>query len=300
MRNIGGLALAALLGTVHPAWAGSPSPASTGFEQVLTMRVDGTISVDATGKVNAYELTTKLEPAVKAVIDKAVPHWSFLPPEVDGKVRAVKTSMRITLLGRQVADGYQVSIDNVLFSKPTYDDFFDGSGPGPAPGPSAGSMTIASMEPLPKFPKFRISGMVTLQLSVSPEGRVLEASPTQCSLYHANGALAELARICREMERNVAKAARQWTFRHEGGPAMPTTTTLPFLFYSGGEIHEIITKASAPGAWRLEARTPYRVPAWAQKDRFDQRVGTSDSVGGELTSSASPLRWRGGTMGGVL
>ena len=63
-----------------------------------------------------YSSTRKLDGKLQSSIDKAVPHWVFLPPMVEGKPSAAKSHMRITLLGTKIAEGYDVRIDNVLFA----------------------------------------------------------------------------------------------------------------------------------------------------------------------------------------
>lgn len=309
MLRIAGMALLAAACAAAPGFAGEQAAKTAGtsadafaMEEVLTMRVDGTIAVDATGQVLRYEVATKLDPAVQSVIDKAVPNWLFLPPEVDGKPAAVKSDMRITLIGRKVEAGYEIRIENVLFSKSNEPAWLTGNKSEPdrkSEAAKAGeALYIASAKPMPQFPRYDINGMVTIMVKIAPNGRVGEAIGTQCSLYHASGTAKQLQDACKAMEKASTTAIRRWKFAGSALAESPSAT-IPLWFSMHGRGQDIVVKASAPGNWRQESRTPYRAPAWlGPEERFVQRMGTSDAVGGELMPAASPLRWRDGAPNG--
>lgn len=305
MRRIARVALVAAACVATPGFADDQKPAR--MEEVLTMRVEGTIAVDATGKVIAHEVKTGIPPRLRELIDNTVPAWRFFPPMVDGAPSAAKTDMRITLLGRKDGDGYEVSIDNVLFSKTDPRGWRAGKESTQESSARTGddaTLSLARKRPLPVYPPFNVNGMVTVLLNIAPDGEVIDAVPMQCSLYQASGSDFELARACKAMSDNAATAIKRWTVAIDTHgkplPTKPLSATLPvqFIGMQGGNL---VTKASQPGHWRVESRTPYRVPEWARGERFAQRMGTSDAVGsGDLMSSDSPLRLQDGQLGRAL
>jgi hypothetical protein len=317
MRRIAGMAALAAACVAAPGFAGEADKdavvvAAPAMEEVLTMRVDGEITVDATGKVVGHALKTELQPKLRELIDKAMLTWVFFPPVVNGKPTAVKSDMRITLLGKKAGDGYDVTIDNVLFSRA---DFRDWSVPkrgekekkNSARTTADGvSLSIKTMKPRPRYPQhWNVNGIVTILVNIAPDGRIIDAVSTQCSLYFAGGTPIQRQRACRTLEDSAASAIKQWTVTIDGHgkPVAPIARsgTVPLHYVMVGPHAEAIEKASQPGNWRLESRTPYRLPAWARGDRFAQRMGTSYSVGsGELMSTESALRLRDGQAGTVL
>ena len=44
-------------------------------ESILTLRVDGDLSIDPAGRVVDYRIRTKLDPKIERLIAKAVPAW---------------------------------------------------------------------------------------------------------------------------------------------------------------------------------------------------------------------------------
>jgi hypothetical protein len=314
MRRIAGMAVLVGVCAGVPADAGKPV-APTPVDTVLTMRVEGQIGVDANGKLIGYTLKTKLEPKLQAIIDKAVPTWVFFPPMVDGKPTAAKSDMRITLLGKEVEGGYHVTIDNVLFSHVDTRDWHaptrgkadakkaDATST-PKQDANAKSLSLIDMYPLPQYPAYAVNGIVTIDVNIAADGSILDATPTQCSLYFAGGTAKDLARACKAMEDNAAKAIKRWhvAIDNHGKPIddAPITATIPVQYMLESRGSDTVTKASEPGHWRLESRTPYRKPKWATDQRFAQRMGTSDSFGGELMPSDSALQLRDGQLGKAL
>lgn len=112
MRNaVWGCLLGMLLAVPLQAGAG----AGDGYEALMTMRVDGDITIDAAGRVAGYHLKTGIEPALKTLIAGSVPHWEFDPVLLDGTPVAAKSKMRITLRAKEEDGGYVVAIDNAIF-----------------------------------------------------------------------------------------------------------------------------------------------------------------------------------------
>jgi len=59
---------------VAAASASAQAPVGPGKgESVLTMRVDGELSIDPEGRVMDYRITTKLDPQVEKLVRRAVP-----------------------------------------------------------------------------------------------------------------------------------------------------------------------------------------------------------------------------------
>ena len=316
MRRIAGIAVLAGVCVAATMFAGvvvageqdasgaAPLPK---MEEVLTMRVEGDIAVDATGKVIGYTLGTKLDGKLQSLIDQAVPHWVFFPPMVEGKPSAAKSHMRITLLGKKIPEGYDVRIENVLFADTDTRDWDVPKEEKKAANTAetdGATLSIASATPRVRYPKYYVNGIVTIMLNIAPDGRVLDATPTQCSLYFAGGSSTQLARACREMEQSAANAIKQWRVAIDthGKPLedKPLSATLPLAYKMRGRSAQAVAESSEPGQWRMESRTPYRTPDWLPDRRFAQRVGTSDAVGGELVPSDATLQLRDGQLGVAL
>ncbi len=92
-------------------------------EAVLTLRVDGQLSIDAQGNVVEYQIRTKLEPQVEKLVRRAVPGWRFKPIHVDGKPVIAQSPMRITLSAVEIEQGYKVMVDNVVFRPYTREEW---------------------------------------------------------------------------------------------------------------------------------------------------------------------------------
>ena len=75
---------------------------------IMTMRVDGEITLGQNGGVLDYRITTPIKPEMQKLLDKAVRNWTFQPV-------IAKNNMRITLAAREAGRGYAVSVDNVTF-----------------------------------------------------------------------------------------------------------------------------------------------------------------------------------------
>src|SRR5918993_3551668 len=247
------------------------------------------------GKVIGHRVATELEPAMRAMIDKAIGQWTFLPPTIDGKAARAKSDMRITLAGRKVDAGYEVSIDNVLF----YDARREAleakrAVPALAPDPKAPgvALSIVEMKPKIKYPRnFYVNGRVTIQILANPDGTVAQAHASQCSLYFAKGLEVQLRRACQTMEEDAVAAIRKWKLKVDANGKSPTpadlTGTLPIDYLMQGDGARIAASGE-PGQWRVEARTRYRAGEWLRNDRFAQRVGTSDTKPNEWVPAAAP------------
>ena len=92
-------------------------------ESVLTLRVDGDLTIGPGGKVLAYQTRTTLEPQIEVLVSKTVNGWRFHPVTVDGVPVVAKSPMRITLAATEANGGYAVRVDNVTFRPNTREDY---------------------------------------------------------------------------------------------------------------------------------------------------------------------------------
>jgi hypothetical protein len=296
MRRYLGMACLAAACIVAPAVAQETPPAaakaeapSSSLEEVITMRVDGELVVGTDGKTASYTLKTKIDDTLKDLIAKHVALWRFTPVTFDGKPARVRSDMRITLVGRKSTTGYDVSVDNVVFTTPKL-----------KPGDVAQvaktdeeQIEFVRKMPMPRYPGYNVNGLVTLMLEIGPDGTVAHVSATQCSLYFAGGRDSTKDTACKAMEDSAIHAIRQWRFKLPPGPIVDNTGVMPVQFTNGGERGRLIRSTSNPGVWRMESRGKYRRPEWA-RDANGQRVGTADMVGNEMLPSNSPLHFTSG------
>lgn len=301
-KNAGIACLAAALLTAGFASAKQPEPANGNIDELLTMRVEGTLAVDENGNVLAHTVDTEIDPRFKALIDKAVAQWKFMPVTVEGKPARAKSDMRVTLAARELADGgMSVKIDNVIF----YDRAKDRTAANEEAVATAASkkapfLRIARMTRKIEYPRgYHLNGVVTMAIQGNPDdGTVANVTPTQCSLYFAKASPEELARACKLLGDSVARAIRTWKIGVDLNGAVPTadnmTAMMSVEFRMQGDERRIEGSAKA-GQWRAEARTPYAPATWLKPDGFTQRVGTSDVEGSEMLPGRSKLQFRDGT-----
>lgn len=281
-----------------PALAAKPTPTPE-IEDVLTMRVDGTIAVDETGKVIGHTVDTRLDPKLRDLIDSAVAQWRFAPPTANGKPARVKSAMRVTLAGRTVDEGTSVSIDNVYFfdagkaQAPSHLETQAPTYPETAKRQRA-TITIEKMvRPITYPGDYHVNAMITLAIRANPDGTVADVFPTQCSLYFAGGPRLVLARACKRISEAAAESVKTWKVGVQLNGDLPTpetlTGTLPIEYRMDTDARRI-GATGEPGRWRAESRTAYTRAPWLGEGRFAQRVGTSDVVDAQMVPQQSPLQ----------
>ncbi|MBK7206136.1 MAG: hypothetical protein IPH90_09055 [Thermomonas sp.] len=214
---------------VAAASASAQAPVGPGKgESVLTMRVDGELSIDPEGRVMDYRITTKLDPQVEKLVRRAVPAWRFKPILVDGKAAIATSPMRITLAAEEMAQGYRVTVDNVVFRPNTTQQYEAEqaskkahprmSVAGEAPAPLVW-ITSKRLQP-PKYPselqRVGVEGMVLLNLRLNPDGTVAEVFAAQSSLLNVKGGSSLLDRARTMLERNAS--AGNGPSRAKGSP----------------------------------------------------------------------------------
>lgn len=268
------------------------APAEQGSgESVLTMRVDGELTIGTQGEVEAYALRTELTPDIQKMLDKAIPKWAFVPIEQDGKPVRAKTPMRITLVAREIGEQkYEVKIDNVIFSPLTKEDR--------EAAERAAGKAVARMNRLP-FPRYPqelmlagIEGSVLLRLRLNPDGSVADVFAEQSSLYNVKGSRRALDKARALLEKSATDAARKWTYSVENASAEQTQdidVKVPVKYSLKGP-DEI--ERDGVGVWRYEYRGPRLDPPWPKTDDMELAVGVSDLNSGEMVSGNTPFRLR--------
>lgn len=268
------------------------APAEQGSgESVLTMRVDGELTIGTQGEVEAYALRTELTPDIQKMLDKAIPKWAFVPIEQDGKPVRAKTPMRITLVAREIGEQkYEVKIDNVIFSPLTKEDR--------EAAERAAGKAVARMNRLP-FPRYPqelmlagIEGSVLLRLRLNPDGSVADVFAEQSSLYNVKGSRRALDKARALLEKSATDAARKWTYSVENASAEQTQdidVKVPVKYSLKGP-DEI--ERDGVGVWRYEYRGPRLDPPWKKADDMEPVVGVSDLNNGEMVSGNTPFRLR--------
>ena len=245
----------------------SPAFATTAdFEEVLTMRVDGELVVDANGKVAAHTIHTAVPDEYRAIVARAARDWTFNPPlAMEGNVASARGPMRITMSAAQNGDGFAVAIDNVSFPQTA-------SGTANKSRASSNGVLRATKQPLPKYPDVPAHGVVMVDARVSPDGIVRDAVATQCSVHSvAREHVRERARVCDAMALNAVHAIKRWTFAYEPGAAPARGDhhiTLPVEYLPTRRSNKDTT-----GQWRREWRTAYAPAPW--RSTGSERVGTA-------------------------
>ena len=281
---------AAAMGTV--AAANRPGAANAvQSEAVITMRLDGEISVDPQGRVHDYKVRTETTPGVRQLLDRVIPTWRFEPVLVDGKAVLARAPMRLVLAAAPSDGNYKIHVDNVLFMPNSDEEYaadkkirdaIDGY-----------AINSVSMRP-PSYPApllhAGVSGIVLLNVRVAPDGRVEEAFAVQSSLLDVKGHAKRLEPGRLALERNAVVAARDWRFRVDApDPAglTPAERTLRI------PVHYVIDEAGKrelTGNWRHEFRGPNVTAPWLRASRDTMVVGVSDLASGEMLSGSPSLR----------
>ena len=279
---------------------------------VVTLRIDGELTIDPAGQVRDYKIRTKLDPKIQALVAKAVPAWRFKPVLVDGQPVNARTPMRITLAAAETRGGYEVRVDNVVFTPQSKEDYeaeraskkaLDEQGKtlteadDPSPLGQAVDITSSKLTP-PGYPKglaiAGVEGIVLLNLRLNPDGTVAEVFASQSSLLNVKGRPELLDRARVMLEKSASSVAAKWTFKVQAkDPAalkpgdLTVRVPVAYTLSSPGAKGD-----SLVGTWRREFRGPnYPVP-WLLGSEDEQAVGVSDLDSGEFLAGTSPF-WLG-------
>ncbi len=301
------LAFALVAGSVQGAETAAPQLMG---ESVITMRVDGELTIGTEGQVLSYTIRSKVDPSVQAVLEKAIPSWRLQPVFLNGKPANAKTPMRITLVGRQVATGYEVQIDNVIFAPLTKADKqaaeayqAAAKARGDVVGSSAGGVadeaipvSIKSRKMTPPFyplglMRAGVGGIVLLRLQLDHDGNVTEAMATQSALFDVKAKPELLMKAAAVLEKNAITAAKRWKFsvviNHSGAlTSSDFAVRVPVTYYPRNDTSP--DAAVAVAGWRYEFRTPQKFARVTDDEQF---VGVSDLENGETLSGRSAFRF---------
>lgn len=304
------------------AQAGDRLSVDAAGESVMTMRVDGELTIGTDGQVLEYKLRTSVDQRLQDMLAKAIPAWRMVPLQQGGRPIVAKTPMRIILAATEIAGGYEVRIDNVVFAPLTKEDH-DAAAAALRAAADAGEtiaavgepatapvlITARKMQPPPGYPvglmRAGVEGIVLLNLRINPDGTVAEAFAAQSSLLNVKGRSVTLDKARGLLEKESMRAARKWTFDVVASdPSVlegdDMTVRIP-VEYRLGIPGQKDDKSGFAGAWRYEFRGPNLPAPWLLGKSGQQIVGVSDLEGGEQVSGNSPFRLRDrGSLGKAL
>ena len=261
-------------------------------ERLITMRLEGRLTVDAEGHVQEYHIRSKMPAPVKALLDKAIPNWRFEPVLVEGKPVLAESPMRILVAGLEDGDKVRLRIDNVLFRANTREEFAAEMAEW-----AANDVDIVPAKlPPPSYPHkledAGAEGIVLLALRLTADGRVAESWVMQSSLLNASGRSIDLERNRARFERSALAAAEAWRFKVKAKDdaaltpkAMTVSVPVEFTFRNVKE------GSSFAGTWRREFRGPNRPVPWLAGDD-GETIGVSDLGNGEMLTGTPRLRLR--------
>lgn len=275
-------------------------------ESVLTIRVDGELTIGTEGQVLSYKIRSKLDPALQAMLDKSIPRWQLAPVRQGGKPVNAKTPMRITLAATQIPQGYEVRLDNVVFTPISKEDYEAKAAAARAIREGGEAITVGDAPPSqpvvfdswrrlqpPGYPvglmRAGVSGAVLLHLRLNPDGTVADVVASQSSLFDIKGASAVLDKARGLLEKESIRAARSWSWHVDAAhPELLTaddlTVCVPveFRMDSPGKQGDDNT-----AVWRQEFRGPNLPVPWLVGKAGQQLVGVSDLTGSEQVAGGS-------------
>jgi hypothetical protein len=262
--------------TLHGAVAATVHPDAP--QETRTLRADGEIVVTQEGDVHSHAIHTPLPDEMHEVVNKAVASWKFAPSAAP---HATRNTMRLTLTATPVDSEHVVKVEDVVFR--------DVAAAHPDASGKVGKRTPDGVKILvrPRMPAFPVDAVVNVAMRVGPDGRIVDAHATQCSVHVSGGVGRDKARACRVLETHGVNAVKQWVL-HPGGRTTAWTATVPLHFVGvNKELDE------TPGQWRKEYRTAYRAPAWHPDDEAMHRLGVVDAKGKSVVPPESELRLLG-------
>ena len=270
--------------------AGDAAAAAKG-EAVITMRLDGEISVNPQGRVHDYEIRTKMTPGVQQLLDTAIPNWRFEPVLVDGKPVIARAPMRVVVAATQTGQNYSIRIDNVIFRPNTSAEFATEAKLSEAD--DGYRIEGVKMTP-PSYPgdlmRKGVEGLVVLTVRINQDGSVGDVFAEQSSLLNVKGNPAQLEPALALLERSAVTTARRWRFRIHGSELatmnpIEHTVRVPVQYAIG-----TVRNLDFTGTWRYEYRGPHRMAPWLAAAGEDMIVGVSDLSSGEMLSGSPSLR----------
>lgn len=253
---------------------------AAGVQAVFVTRAEGTLVVDAEGRVVELALKTELNPLLAPAVERGLKAMRFKPVLVAGVPTPARAAFTVQLVGERIDDGLKVSFDGIRFSAPG----------GRADGVDEGSVTGKRMRP-PEYPGDLLiggtMGEVKLALLIKPDGRLADVSVIQSSIFGRQRTGSASAAM-RKFERASLQAARNWTFEVPAGlaasPDKDRTAMTSVVFTINRSASELVL----PGQWIEVMREPPRTAPWLDADKArvaaEQLVAGNglSPVGGEL------------------
>lgn len=263
--------------TILLSAAGLAAAAETPAQPVYTKQLSGDIVIDVEGNVRNYELKdADLTPQLREIVDRSIRHWRFEPVVVDGKPVNAKTSMRLQIEAKPIAEGYAIKVDSIVFGSPTRDQ--------------------SKLKP-PRYPwvaqQGGVEALVVLVLRLDAEGRVTDLYPEQTSLS-GSGPEKIVQQWRRMFEDNAMEAARRWRFEIketvDGRPVADSAVRIPVEYRLG--------KANGWTTALIPTGGPSRIPAWG---RVWQPAATPAALRqGESLSLTSAFKLKNSPVGSYL
>lgn len=257
------------------------TPANRVLDQAVnTLAVKGSIEIDARGKVQRYTLDhpEAYSGAVREMLDRIVPQWTFRPVLVDGAPGAARSAMYLRLQANPIGDGqYRVEIASAAF----------GDDERAAPGTRV-AVDLRSGMPAPKYPKEEmiagIGAQVITVVRIGRDGRVADAIVEQTNLDQL-GTSKAMARWRRDFEATALARLKHWAFvTPTAGPeaaASYWTVRIPVTYRSGS------AQTRGPGAWESYVPGPRRRVPWVTDEEQALADTGSDALPG---SGVFPLK----------
>lgn len=245
-RWVGGLLLGALCGTVT---AGS---IDTLHRQVAaSLLVTGVIVVAPDGHVATYAIDhpEQLPPAVRQLVDRAIPSWRFKPVVRDGVAVQAKAPMNLRVVAKPL-DGERFTLGVGAVSFGSLDD---------------ADVPLEPKAPKPHYPiaalQDQVSGTAYVLLRLSSEGKVEQAVTEQVDL-RVVGSPAQMAAWRKILGDSAVRALASWTFSFRPGHARDMWLCVP-VDYSIVNLE----KPAKPGDWQVYVPGP-RMPLPAGSEQI--------------------------------
>jgi TonB family protein len=253
------LALASLfVALAGPLNAARPS-AVDAEGAIHSMFVHGSIDVGPDGRVQRYAIDNAeaYTPAIRAMLERVIPEWTFRTPEEGGVPHAVHSAMFLRLQANPADDGqFRVDIASAAF----------GGGSG-AKAAASDKLASREMKP-PRYPRDEIRAGIGAQLvaavRVARDGSVEDVVIEQTNLTRI-GTERAMARWRRDFEQEALAAMAQWRF------APPTTGSeagrsswsvrIPVVYTPGSE-------AQTAGRWQNFVPGPRHPVPWASEEEM--------------------------------
>ena len=227
---------------------------SVGGSVRASMLVAGMIQEAPNGNVAAFALDhpEKLPPAVRSLLDQAIPTWQFDPVAAKEGAAAVKVPIAVRVVATTLQDGkVRLEIEGVHF------------------GPKDSHPGIAVVkQDTPVYPpaaeRALVHGTVYLALRVDRMGKVADVAVQQVDMGVV-GRDAELSHWREVFGRVSREAARHWTFTPAADAASPyrivrTSVTFAIKAFNG--------RSTQPryGQWNVYEPGPVQPVPWLGKE----------------------------------